>query len=152
MNDKSKELFDLSICLIVFAAFDIVDFLLGIFSMNFDEMKAKAIIDNPDMSADLIITVAITSIAVVSATMALLQVITAIKGISESKKPTKAKFHIIIATVLTVLCVIGGIGAISSLIAKDATVLSNIVSLITSALDAVILILFVKSAKAVQVA
>lgn len=150
MEKKTKQLYDLSVCLILFAALDAIEIIFGIFSGAYDISSIAAQV--PDAPSEIVMLtkiVLIISIIVITAMM-LIQVLIGAKGMAEAKHPSKAKFHIILAIILACVNIIVIISSALSFFDPSTDIWHTVFTLVTSVLDSTILLMFAKTAKSVR--
>ena len=142
MEQSRKHLKITSIILLVFAAATLISVVL---ELIFGELKNATI---PEGSPDNILLITQIFLSAITVLFLAPQVYIGIKGLKVAKAPDASKAHIVWAIILFVLTVIGLVSPVLSIIKLEA-ISDSISQIISAAIDAVILFVYIKAARAV---
>ena len=145
MVETKKNLKILSIAILVLAGLSLVFSITNIFLATSAVQEAT-----PTASKEAVLIAQIV-VCVISILVVLPQVYVGIKGLKMVKNPDSSKAHIVWATILFVLALLALISPITSLIKAEGSIVTNLLSLVDTGLDAIIFALFIKYAKALRV-
>ena len=140
---RNKTLLVIGWLLLIVAVVDAVDVIIGFIKNSY------VVPANPDQLVQTVQTVVIIVGISFSIISILVNAFLGIRGITESSNPSGGKAHIVIAKILAVLCVIVCVlSAIALFSSKD--LLADIVALAIYIVDASLMFIYVREAKAVR--
>jgi hypothetical protein len=143
MENSRKNLKFMSIGMLILAALSFVRILLDLIFTDF----TQAALDAEGFSQEFV-TAGIIIVAVISFILLLPQIYIGIKGLRVAKNPDSSKGHIIWGIILLIITILGLVSPAIAII-KMEDVFTNISSVLSIAVDVVVLYEYVKYAKAV---
>lgn len=144
MEKSKKNLRDLSIVVLIFAALSLIRVIV---SFILSEEVAKA--ELPEGMTVEVVEIAIIVLFIVSLICLIPQIYVGFKGLRMAKSPDKSRAHIVWAIILLVFSVIAVATPITELIDARA-IFDNILELVDCLLDIIVFALFIKYAKEIR--
>lgn len=145
-----KNLHDYGLILILLGVLNLFMFGFTIVASHVDGSIAAAFAQETDETVIIISKVILGVIGAIMLLLVFADVLIGVKALKVSANPTADKGYIIVAKIFFVMSIIATVSNIVSLFDANAPIVDTILSLINSALDAVIYSLFIKAAQAVR--